>query len=134
MEEVGQNEGFCFVLLTHLCRLLWGPFPFLFKTAVAPEYFINSGFHHNLHLHFLQQSKIIKSEHSWGYENQNNRTYLYLDSVQWGYKGEGSAAEVGFMVAMEDGLMMVGMREASASRFLSFLPKKTVLSKGNEPL
>ena len=87
LEEVGQNEGFCFVLLTHLCRLLWGPFPFLFKTAVAPEYFINSGFRHYLHLHFLQQSKIIKSEHSWGYENQNNRTYLYLDSVEWGYKG-----------------------------------------------
>ena len=38
------------------------------------------------------------------------------------------------MVAMEDGLMMVGMREASASVFLSFLPKKTVLGKGNEPL
>jgi len=37
------------------------------------------------------------------------------------------------LVAMGDGLMVVGMREASASVNLSFLPKKTVLGKGNSP-
>ena len=38
------------------------------------------------------------------------------------------------MVAMEDGLMMVEMQGGISLQFLSFLPKKTVLGKGNEPL